>query len=399
MINKTKEYSNADLMGLKSSTDDVCSAIEKSQKVLIATHENPDGDAIGSAVAMAAFLRSIGKEVYLFDKDPVPDNLKFLPGTKEFSDKFPKEPMDLLITVDCESLSRFGANLEQLPKIKKTINIDHHLTNARFGDSNLVMPNASSAGEVLFYLVLSYGAYENKIPYSPYFSFLNEKSNEPLPRDLHTRNKILSKMSDEIALPMYTSILSDTGSFNYSTTNKRIFDICSVLNEYNIEPSKVAEELFETKPADMYILLGKSLGTLEFAMGGKISSMTATKDMVDDVLKTKTANANDGKVESLYENFVNYPRSIKGVEIAVFFKEISPDKYKLSLRSKDYANVAEIAKKFGGGGHKFAAGCYASGDLSEIKKEVYSYCEEAILKNELSHTGVNKMNKDKCLTL
>ncbi len=374
LIHEIKDHSNVDLIDLKKSTNDIFHIIETSKKILIATHENPEGDAISSVIAIALFLHSLGKEVYLYNKDSIPNNLKFLPWTDKFLDKFPKEPIDLLVVVDCGEFSRIGTNFEQLSDINRIINIDHHFTNTRFGHLNLVLPDASSTGEILFYLFLSYGAYENKIPYSPYDSFLNEKLNEPLPCDLDIRNKILSKINNEIALALYTSILTDTGSFHYSSANKRSFYVCSVLNEYNINPSRVATELFETKPAEMYILLGKSLSTLEFALGGKVASMVGTKKMIDSVLEKTDGH----KVNGLYENFVNYPRSIQGVEIAIFFREVSFNEYRLNFRSKSYANVANVAERFGGGGHKFAAGCKVSGDLNEIKKEVYKYCEEVI---------------------
>jgi len=316
MVNKMKEYSDVDLIDLRNSTSDILHAMESSKNVLIVTHENPEGDAIGSAVASALFLSSLGKNVYIYDKDTIPNNLKFLPWTGKILNEFPKESIDLLVVVDCGEFSRVGANFEYLSDIDKIINIDHHFTNAHFGHLNLVLPDASSTGEVLFYLFLSSGAHENKVSYSPYDGFLTRKFGEPLSCDLDTRKKILSKIDDKIALALYTSILTDTGSFHYSSANKRSFYICSVLNEYNIDPASIATELFETKPAEMYTLLGKSLSTLEFTLGGKVSSMVGTKKMVNDIIERM-----DGKrINGLYENFVNYPRSVQGVEIAIVFQ-------------------------------------------------------------------------------
>ncbi|MHB1661850.1 MAG: DHH family phosphoesterase, partial [bacterium] len=363
-----------DLNALNNSTDDIFHIIETSKKVLIATHENPEGDAISSAIAVGLFLKALDKDVYLYDKDQVPNNLKFLPWVEKFLNEFPEEPIDLLIVVDCGEFSRIGANFEQLSGINRIINIDHHFTNTRFGHLNLVLPDASSTGEALFYLFLAYGAYIHKIAYSPYDNFLGNKFSEPLPCNREERKKILSFITDDIALSLYTSILTDTGSFHYSSANKRSFYICSVLNEYNLDPSKIATELFETKPAEMYFLLGKSLNTLEFSSNGKVASMVGTKKMIEDVLKEEGGN----RINGLYENFVNYPRSIQGVEIAIFFRETGFNQYRLNFRSKSYADVAYVAEKFGGGGHKFAAGCKVNGDLTEIKNEVYKYCSEVI---------------------
>ncbi|MDA8402044.1 MAG: bifunctional oligoribonuclease/PAP phosphatase NrnA [Deltaproteobacteria bacterium] len=374
MVSIKKEYSASDLKALNNYAADIFRIIETSKKVLIATHENPEGDAISSVIATGLFLKALDKDVYLYDKDQIPNNLKFLPGVDKFLNEFPKEPIDLLIVVDCGEFSRIGANYGELSVINRIINIDHHFTNTFFGHSNLVLPDASSAGEVLFYLFLAYGAYVNDIAYSPFDNFLGDKLGEPLPCGIEERKKILSYLNDDIALSLYTSILTDTGSFHYSSANKRSFYICSVLNEYNLDPAEIATELFETKPAEMYFLLGKSLNTLEFSSNGKVASMVGTKKMIEDVLKEGDGN----RINGLYENFVNYPRSIQGVEIAIFFRETGFNQYRLNFRSKSYANVAYVAEKFGGGGHKFAAGCKVSGDINEIKNEVYKYCGEII---------------------
>ncbi len=374
MASVKKQYSEQELKTLNEASAAIFRTIETSKKVLIATHENPEGDAISSAIAMGLFLTALNKEVYLYDKDQIPNNIKFLPGSEKFLNEFPNESIDLLIVVDCGEFSRIGSKYEQLSDINKIINIDHHFTNTGFGHLNLVLPDASSTGEVLFYLFLAYGASACKASYSPYDNFLGDKFSEPLPCDPDERKNILSFITGDIALSLYTSILTDTGSFHYSSSNKRSFYICSVLNEYDLDPSKIATEIFETKPAEMYFLLGKSLSTLEFALSGKVASMTGTKKMIEDVLKDGGGN----RINGLYENFVNYPRSIQGVEIAIFFRETGPGQYRLNFRSKSYANVAYVAEKFGGGGHKFAAGCKVSGDLSEIKKEVYKYCGEVI---------------------
>ncbi len=372
---KYRPYSVSDLRDFENSTNEILNLIDSSKRVFIATHENPEGDAISSVIATGMFVKSLRKEIFLYNKDSIPNNLKFLPWADKFHNEFPGGPFDLIIIVDCGEFSRIGNNYEELlGNGHKIINIDHHFTNTRFGDVNLVIPDASSTGEVLFYLFLSGGAVSSKIPYSPYKVFLNGKLSEPLPCGPKERKKVLSKIDDEIALSLYTSILTDTGSFHYSSSNKRSFYICSILNEYNIDPAKIATELFETKPAEMYLLLGKSLGTLEFAAGGKIASMVGTKKMLSDVIK----NSSGSRVSGLYEDFVNYPRSIDGVEIAIFFREVSANEYRLNFRSKSYANVAFVAEKFGGGGHKFAAGCKITGSLPEIKKEVYKYCEQVL---------------------
>lgn len=369
-----KDYSEPEIKALEATAVEIFKVFETSKKVLIATHENPEGDAISSAIAMGLFLESIDKEVYLYDKDQVPNNLKFLPASDRFLSEFPREQIDLLIVVDCGDFSRIGSNYEQLSGINRIINIDHHFTNSFFGHLNFVLSDASSAGEVVFYLIILYASYANKIDSGVLGKFLSGAMEEPLPCEQGARKNALSFITADIAICLYVSILTDTGSFHYSSANKRAFYICSVLNGYGLDPAMIATELFETKPAEMYFLLGKSLNTLEFSSAGKVASMVGTKKMIEDVLKDSDGN----RVSGLYENFVNYPRSIQGVEIAIFFREIGFNQYRLNFRSKSYADVARVAEKFGGGGHKFAAGCKVSGDLIDIKKDVYKYCEEVI---------------------
>ncbi|MHB1680080.1 MAG: DHH family phosphoesterase [bacterium] len=359
-------YNLNNINSFSANVDEIFYLIETSKKILIATHENPEGDAISSAMSMGMFLKSLDKEVYLYDKDPIPLNLRFLPWSKEFSQKFPAEPIDLLIVVDCGEIQRVGDGYENLLTINRIINIDHHFTNNNFGHANLVIPDASSTGEVLFYLFAAYGAKENKIEY---------KIGDELPCETEERQKVLSKINKDIAICLYASILTDTGSFRYASATKNAFYIASVLNQYDINPAKIAEEIYETKPVEQYRLLSKSLATLELVQGGKIASMIGSKQMLNEVFEN---NENQHKGMALFENFVNYPRSINGVEIAIFFKEASFNEYRLSFRAKSYANVAKVAEKYGGGGHKFAAGCKVSGDLNNIKKDIYEYCREVL---------------------
>ena len=359
-------YNLSNINSFSANVDEIFHLIETSKKILIVTHENPEGDAISSAMSMGMFLKSLDKEIYLYDKDPIPLNLRFLPWSKDFSQKFPAEPIDLLIVVDCGELQRIGDGYENLLSINRIINIDHHFTNNNFGHANLVIPDASSTGEVLFYLFAAYGAKENKIEY---------KIGDELPCKIEERQKVLSKINKDIAICLYASILTDTGSFRYASATKNAFYIASVLNQYNINPAKIAEEIYETKPVEQYRLLSKSLATLELVQDGKIASMLGSKQMLNEVFEN---NENQQKGMALFENFVNYPRSINGVEIAIFFKEASFNEYRLSFRAKSYANVAKVAEKYGGGGHKFAAGCKVSGDLNNIKKDIYEYCREVL---------------------
>ncbi|RKQ63718.1 phosphoesterase RecJ-like protein [Thermovibrio guaymasensis] len=303
-------------------------------KILITTHKNPDGDAIGSSLGWYHFLKKLGKEVKIFYRDRIPYFFDFLPGVNEVeSGPEIKGEFDWVIITDVSDPKRTG--FENIPA-KKSLVIDHHITAEPFTDYYIVEPDISSTCE------LSYGIM---------------KIAEP------------ELIDTPIATSLYTGIVTDTGSFNYSNTSPRTLKIASELLERGVEPYRVYSSLFERNRINKFKLLELVLKTLDFALNGKVAHITLYRKFLEET----------GAYPEESEGFISYPRSINGVEVAVFFKEVEgKGKWKVSLRSKGKVNVAKIAKKLGGGGHRMAAGYETEGDLKEIKSKLFKEIELAL---------------------
>jgi phosphoesterase RecJ-like protein len=312
--------------------------IKQSTSFLIAGHINPEGDSIGSCLAFALGLKKMGKkEICVFSKDPVPENLKFLPSARTIKQKLPRKEFDVLFLIDCNSLERTGTDLF---RAKKTAIIDHHVLSSDDATSefyksvsaSLIDTNAAAAG-LLVYKVLK----ALKIP-----------------------------IDKEIATNLYTAILIDTGGFRYSNASPESLKAACHLVEAGASPWNITKEIYENIPFKGLKLLGLSLSTLEQKDG--IAWITTTKDMFDQTNTT----AED------CEDFVDFPRKVNGAEVAIFFREHKDKLYKLSLRSKGKVNVEKIAKHFGGGGHVAAAGCKVKGTLKEVQDKVFKVARKAI---------------------
>jgi phosphoesterase RecJ-like protein len=313
--------------------------VKENNKFLIVSHINPEADAIGSCIGLALGLRKLGKHTRILSRDPIPGTLQFLPRADLVSTKIPSAAFDVLFLIDCNDPQRTG-----LPGLQAqaTVIIDHHIptpniTRHTFNSRQLIKlidKDASAAGE-LVYRVLHY---------------LDITIDRP------------------IATNLYTSIYSDTGGFRYSNTGQATLKIAASLIEAGASPWEITKEIYESVPEKTLRLLALTLTTME--RNGAIASLTINRHMFN---KTKTS-AEDT------ENFVDYPRKIKGVEVAVLFREEARNVYKLSMRSKGTVNVAEIARTFGGGGHANAAGCRLSGTLPEVKKKAFGAIRKAMKK-------------------
>jgi phosphoesterase RecJ-like protein len=306
----------------------IADEIKNKESFLISTHLNPDGDAIGSELALGICLANLGKEATIFNQNNTPRIYRFLPHSEKIVHQIDNSrDYDLVFIVDCSDLERGGEDFEKIISKNKIINIDHHLTNKLFGELNLVDINASATGE-LIYRVL---------------------------------REIPAKITLPIALNIYTAILTDTGSFHYPNTTAKSLEIAGEMIKIGVDPWRVAEAVYENNSLAQLRLMGLALNTIEVSDGGMIGSMVVYKDMFRQT----------GTTSEDTEDFVNYLRSLSKIKVAVFLKEISEECFKLSLRSKGELDVAEIAGQFGGGGHQNAAGFTIRGDLTEIKEKVF----------------------------
>lgn len=309
----------------------IITEIRSNNSFLITTHEGPDGDAVGSSLALASFLRKIGKEVCVHYKDPVPDLYSFLPGADTVVPHIPDRDFDVAWVLDIGELRRAGNEFCSFTRIGTVINLDHHLTCDNFGLHNLIDTAAAATGVLVYRIAHTYG-----------YRF-----------DLET------------ALCIYVAILTDTGSFRYSNSNREAFSIAGEMIETGVNAWDVAEQLYENQPRQRLDLLTLSLATLEVKSNGLAASLTVTLDMYERT----------GGNAELTDGFVNYPRSIQGVEVAILFRQLDDNRYKIGFRSKGKVNVAAFSEALGGGGHHNAAGCVVEGSLSEVKSRVYAIVE------------------------
>ena len=304
-------------------------AIKKFDNFLVTSHINMEGDSLGSQLAMAEVLKWMGKSFVLYDNDKIPDRYQFLPHVDLVKNRIsPKAKFDAAIVLDCPNLRRTGKVKDAVKKAGFIINIDHHVSNEKFGDLNWIEKDASSVGEMIYKLYKNIGC----------------------------------KITKEVALYLYISILTDTGSFNYSNTSGATHEIVSELLGHGIEPYSISKSIYENKTLGEIKLLGMVLSDIKVALGGRAAYAVVRKELFKKTNTTSTA----------CENFVNFARSIKGVNVAVFFREDikKHNLFHTSFRSSGKVDVNKVASFFGGGGHKNASGCNLKGNFEEVKGKV-----------------------------
>lgn len=317
----------------------VLGLIGESNRVLITSHQNPDGDALGSMLALGLGLEKIGKDVVFYSKDGVPEILEFLPHSDKIVSSINEieAPFDIAFAVDCTATSRAGAKFEEYAKsenCKNVVIVDHHETGSSSGDLHLLDQNASSTG-IIIYRIL---------------------------------NSLDIELDKSISENIYITIVSDTGSFSYSNTNSDTLRIAAELVDIGVDPSKISQALYENEPLRKIELLKLVIPTLDITEDKKIASIFVDKDMFQETGATREDT----------EGMVNIPRSIKGVEVAILFRQEGDLEWKISLRSKGSVNVAKIAEGFGGGGHAGAAGCSLEGNIADVKTKVISTIREGL---------------------
>ncbi len=324
--------------------DDVIKEIKKGRKFLTVSHVSPEGDAVGSLLGITLALRSLGKEVTAYLEDPVPEVFEFLPGTETIVHSLEGAgPFDATFAVDCGQKERLGRGFLGLKEPGRIINIDHHATNDRFGDINVVEPDASAAGELVYDLVKAASI----------------------------------KITHDIATNLYVAIHTDTGSFRYSSATADAFIKAGELVRAGVNPWEISRRVYENYPVRKYKLLGLVLSTLDIInIGGEKDGAIATLVVTLDMFKKA------GAEKDLADGFVNYARGIEGVGVGILFREICSGEYKVSMRSKGGVDVAEVSKCFGGGGHRNAAGCALKGSLEEVKARVISAVKEKMFATE-----------------
>ena len=290
--------------------------IVEADDIVIFSHVNPDGDTVGSMVALYQIIKNnYKKEPVMVVAGDIPDIYKFLPDISKAVtfDKISKDKVfSLAIAIDIAAKDRMGMGTAIFDRAKVKMNIDHHKTNNGFGDYSLIRPEACSAGEILFDMFEELGLSINK----------------------------------EIADSLYTSIVTDTGGFRFENTTAKTFQIASKLVEYGVHAGEIARYCFESKPKPMVLLQANALMNAEFLENEKIAYTCIT---IADMAQLHAK-------EDYTEGIVGALRQIKTTEVAAVLKEVTSQSTKVSLRSK-HVDVSKIAAAFNGGGHAFAAGC------------------------------------------
>lgn len=320
-------------------------SVKSSKNIVIISHIGPDGDTLGSALAMSKAIASFDgdKKIDCIINGKVPDVYRFLPGIFEMKTPYDEsiyEKYDLAVSVDCAALDRLGDALPIFKKASKTVNIDHHITAKKFGDINIIDPKASSAGELIFNILKELG-----------FS-----------------------ISPDIALCLYTAILTDTGGFRFSNTTSDTFEAAKELVQAGVSPSLVYKKCYESKPLAMFKLHNYALEHTVFEEDNKIAYTLISRAVL------KKFGAEDDHVDGISEDL----KQIDTVAVSMVLKETLKGDTKISLRSKEI-NVADVAKFFGGGGHDLAAGCTIAKPLEEALEELLPIVKKQVRK----HYGKN----------
>ena len=294
-------------------------------RILILTHENPDGDALGSALALGEGLELLGKRIRIHCHGVISEMYRFMSGVDRIeSDPGRPEDWDAVVILDCHSLDRVGQAAMVMVDAPMLIVVDHHVVEDELPPVHVVDTKAAAAGELVFLILIAMGV----------------------------------KISPTMAVCLYTAISTDTGSFSFDNTTAAALEITAELVRRGAEPWSIFQRLHMHRSPERLRLLALALESMEFHVGGRVSVMTVTRDMM----------SRTGTQPEDTDGFVEYPRSVQGVELAALFRENGNGNVKVSLRSGGGADAAALARSFGGGGHFQAAGFGAEEGLSHLKE-------------------------------
>lgn len=304
--------------------DNILDEINKANNIVILTHENPDGDAVGSSLAMYMTLKKMGKDVDLIIPE-LPRVFNFLPCADEIKKEGKNESYDLAIALDAATIKMLNGWVNYFEEASVKISIDHHSTNTMYADLNYVNPDAPACTQVLINIIEYFGV----------------------------------EIDKEIGSCLLTGIITDTGGFQYQSTTPETFEFASGLLKKGVNVSEIYKQVMNTKSRANFELRKRAIDRMEFISDGKIVCTYITKQDEIDL------NAEPGD----HEGIVDEGRTIEGVEVSIFIRETSKG-FKASLRSNEYVNVSDVCLMFGGGGHFHAAGCTINQSLEQVKEKI-----------------------------
>ena len=306
-----------------------CGGLKQAKSFLLASHVNPEGDAVACVLAMDSLLRRLGKKILIACEDPFPERLSVLPSKRwnQAKDISPDRHFDALLVCDCPTLERIGKTMEFVHPEMSIFNIDHHMTNHMFGTHNYVQPKAAACGEVVYDIF-------------KYFE---------------------SPISKAEATYLYVSISTDTGSFKYSNTNVKSHKIASELIQKGLDIEKINDSLYATYSLHKMKLYSRLMDKVRTEHQGDIAWVGMTRRDLEET----------GATYEDTEGFIDFLKYIREVKYAFFMSEnASPNNVRISFRSKGNHDVSKIAAKFGGGGHQKASGCTIQASMGEAAKKI-----------------------------
>ena len=326
-----------------------CDKLRASQRILLTSHRRPDGDGTGSMAGLASLLRAIGKEAVIYSVDPIARRYKWLPlvnttvHTIGFDDRF-----DCTIVVDCADISLLGDTLPPPEVCGTLITLDHHASGHPFGDIAVWDPSAAAVGVLVHRIAINEGW----------------------------------AVTMEAAVPLYVSLISDTGGFRHANTNAEALHVGSELIRAGVVPSAIAASLEERPSPGKLRLLGSVLSTLELHCAGRAGVLSVTTDMVEG------ARASWEDIEGM----VNWARNVEGVQVGVLLTTAKGGGVRVSMRSRsEKIDVGRVCMTLGGGGHPGAGGCHMNGDLVTTKEKVVRALETAF--NRISQPVIRRDEK------
>ncbi len=306
----------------------IAETIRNNRRFLVTSHSKPDGDAMGALLAMTFILKKMGKAAVPHLEDPVPTNCAFLPGVEDIvHEPWSAVEYDVAFILDCGDFSRIGKKLEAfVSKIPVIVSIDHHVGTKPYGHINWVETPASSTCEMLCHLAQELGII----------------------------------IDTPLATQLYTGLMTDTGSFRFSNTDQHVLELAAKLAGAGANPAHVAQNIYESNQPQRLHLLAQVLMTVQFFQEDRLATAQVTQEML----------AASGTTAMDSEGFINELRSVKPVELAIFFREGPDGITHVSMRSKENVDVAALARSHGGGGHRRAAAFRQEGDLPEIRRRI-----------------------------
>lgn len=316
--------------------NNVVNILKKCNVVGITFHVSPDGDSIGSALALALGLKKLNKKAYIICKDKIPNIFEFLPGSREIDGTHISitEDTECLVALDCGDIKRLNGDFNFDIKDYEVLNIDHHLSNDMYGDVNFVNTKACAVGEIVYDILRT--------------------------MDI--------ELDIEIATCLYTSIITDCGSFSFSNTTSATHIIAGELIKTGMDFNEIHRRVYNNKEFHKIKLLGKVINKMYLQLNNRLCVMELTKDMYNDF-------CNDISDTS---DIISVGMDIDSIEVVAFFKEREDD-VKVSLRAKNRIDVRKIAEYFGGGGHTKAAGFVLSGTIDNVKDTVIKHIEKELI--------------------